>query len=1146
MNLLPLLSLVRAMPAYRQLVEGLLSGPGQRRATVLDAAKPYFLAALHRDLSLPMLIITPRPEGARQLYDQLGEWRGMEGLHLFPELDLLPYEELSPDPATVQERLRGLWALCQKEAAPLVVASATAVMSKTIPYASFSGLSHRLTVGQEVDLFQLWARWQHMGYQPESTVEVPGSIARRGGILDIYSPAEERPARLELVGNRIDSLRLFDPSTQRSLGPVDSVTVIPAREFLIPQGVTGEALLQALGLDDGAPEAANRLRGDIQSLVEGRWFPGQEFYSPLFNDAPLADYLPPNALVVVDKPEQVEAAAADFDAKASEMRRGRLERGELPPGFPVPYFTWKELKTGLNPLRQLSLRSWDIADTESYRLGFAPAPAYGGRTELFTKDAARMLQEGYRVVAVSQQAGRLSELLNENDVPVSPQAGLEKVPPSGSLALIQGSLAGGWWLDRTILLSDAELFGLVKERRLAKRRPVRRFPLTELSPGDYVVHVEHGIARYGGLVQLTLEEREREYLVLEYALGDKLYVPIDQMDRVSRYVGPGGAPPALSRLGSAEWLRTKQRVRKSVGDMARELLSLYAAREVIPGFAFSADTVWQQELEASFPYMETPDQAEAVSQVKRDMEETKPMDRLVCGDVGYGKTEVALRAAFKAVQDGKQVAVLVPTTVLAQQHYNTFRQRLAAFPVRVEMLSRFRSEREQQQVVEGLANGSVDICIGTHRLLQKDVAFKELGLVIIDEEQRFGVAHKERLKQMRREVDVLTLSATPIPRTLHMSLAGVRDMSVMETPPEERLPVKTYVAEYQPSLVRQAILRELERGGQVFFVHNRVHSIGRVARELAELVPEASILVAHGQMPEEELERVMLDFSQRRGDVLVATTIIESGLDLPNVNTLIVRDADRLGLTQLYQLRGRVGRGSHRAYAYFFYSQGKLLTEAAAKRLQTIFQATELGAGFTIAMKDLEIRGAGNLLGAEQSGHIGAVGFDLYTRLLAEAVEELKASLAGERPRARPAQPPPSVDLPLSARIPQDYVPDEATRLALYQRLAGVASLEELAELAQELADRFGPPPAQVSNLLYMVEVKVLACRAGLRGVAREDNQVVLKLGEGNQIDRDWLEGRYGAAVRVGPTQVRLNLKRLGRDWPGVLKEVLGALQGSQ
>ena len=627
--------------------------------------------------------------------------------------------------------------------------------------------------------------------------------------------------------------------------------------------------------------------------------------------------------------------------------------------------------------------------------------------------------------------------------------------------------------------------------------------------------------------------------VLKYAADDKLYVPTDQIDRVNRYIGAGEQPPVLTRLGTQEWTRTKQRAREAAEETAQELLALYATREVMPGFAFSPDTVWQQELEASFPYIETPDQMKAQQQVKDDMEKAKPMDRLVCGDVGYGKTEVAIRAAFKAVMDGKQVAVLVPTTVLAEQHFSTFTQRLGAFPIRIVGLSRFRTAKEQQDILEGLANGSVDICIGTHRLLQKDIVFKELGLLIIDEEQRFGVAHKEHLKRMRQEVDVLTLSATPIPRTLHMSLVGVRDMSTMETPPEDRLPIKTYVAQHDDQIIREAILRELERNGQAFFVHNRVNSIAFIAARLQSLVPEARIATAHGQMPEGELERVMTGFAQGRSNVLVCTTIIESGLDMPNVNTMIVNQADRFGLTQLYQLRGRIGRGANLAYAYFIYEKGKRLTVTAEKRLRTIFEATELGAGFNIALKDLEIRGAGTLLGARQSGHITAVGFSLYCRLLAEAVEEQKAKRAGAE-KAPKHLPPPIIDLPLRAYIPEGYVADLETRLSLYQRLANIDKAEATDDLIKEFSDRFGKLPIEVRNLLYAVRIKIQAAEAGIESISTEDNRIVVRLFEGMRFDKQKLEPFAEAGVKIGLTQLRLNYKKLSNIWQRVLEEMLG------
>jgi len=1101
-NLSCLVPLIKEVPAYGQLIDELVEKAGQRRAVVLGAAQPYLVAALHQELPLPMLVIVPTPEDARRFQEQLLIWCGdQSGIVLLPEPDALPYERLAPDSFTEQQRLQALASLAEAKREPkpdtrfpLVISSAAAVVRKTIPYTEFMAASYTVRPGMRADPLELLARWSSMGYQRVNLVEVPGTMSQRGGILDVYSPHSELPARIEFFGNRVESIRLFDPHTQRSSKPVAWVEVVPAEE--------------AAWSDTGA----------------------------------FIDYLPQDSLVILAEPRDVEASINELDVQASQLRQSQVAKGELLEDAPVPYLTYPELEARLDDVRQrLILTRWSVEESAPYPMDFASAPSYGGQLRSFLEETKKLLQERCRVIIVSHQAARLSELLQEEDIFISPVSYLEHLPPKGSLALVQGSLSEGWIMGgEVVLLTDAEIFGFVKQRRLTKPRPVRRGEfLPELSPGDYAVHVDHGIARFAGITRMQLDEVEREYLTLEYAAGDKLYVPTDQADRVSRYIG-GGEPPALSRLGTQEWARTKQRVKESAREMAQELLTLYAAREVIPGLAFSPDTPWQQELEASFPYIETPDQMEAVQQVKEDMEESKPMDRLVCGDVGYGKTEVALRAAFKAVMDGKQVAMLVPTTVLAQQHFTTFTQRLAAFPIRVEVLSRFRSDKEQQAVLEGLANGSVDICIGTHRLLQKDVAFKDLGLVIIDEEQRFGVAHKEHLKQMRKEVDVLTLSATPIPRTLHMSLVGVRDMSTMETPPEERLPIKTYVSEYNEPLIREAIIRELERNGQIFFVHNRVQSIARLAHRLRELVPEAEIAIAHGQMPEEKLEKTMLDFIQGKIDVLVCTTIIESGLDIPNVNTLIVNEADKLGLAQLYQLRGRVGRGSHRAYAYFLYSRGKHLTPAAGKRLQTIFEATELGAGFRIAMKDLEIRGAGNLLGPEQSGHIAAVGFNLYCQLLAEAVEELKAKQWGvDRAAAGISLAPwPTIDLPLSAYLPEDYVADLTTRLKLYQRLAKVSSVDELRQMREEFRDRFGNLPSVVENLLYMVNLRTLAAQAGMQSISKEDRQIVIRFREGVKIDRRRLEKTW-PGLKVGLTQLRLDMRLLGHKWQRVLEEVV-------
>ncbi len=1143
MNLTCLLPLINEMPGYPQLLAALRKG-GEERLVMLDAAKPYLLASLYQELGLPLLVMVAQPEAAKELQDQLTSWLGDTPIQIFPEADALPYERLTPDPATVQQRIKALSILKgvdSQNKPPLVIVSAPAVAQKTLSPSDFP--CHVISQGMRVDRDKLLAQWRDMGYEFENMVEVPGCFSRRGGILDIYPPSSELPARIELLGNEVESIRLFDPTTQRSLRLVDSIAIVPAREIFSSKGLDPETTLNQLDLSKCHIEARKRFEHEITRLISGEQVDEVEFYAPLFSSGNLIDYLPQEAIIILDQPLQIEEAVKQLDAEARELRAEQTARGELPPNFPLPYLTWEELQTRMKGIeRRLDLWSWQGDwDEVQPAITFSSAPSYGGKLAAFLQDAHEMVKNKRRIIVVSHQARRLSELLEEEDIIAPPLSDIENPPPPGSIALVQGSLAQGWMMDSMTLLTDAELFGFTKKRRRVRRRPIRQAGfLSELAVGDYVVHIEHGIARFGGTTMISLEGAEREYLVLEYAAGDRLYVPADQVDRVGRYIGPSGEPPALTRLGTREWARAKQRVRQAAGELAKELLDLYAAREVIPGFAFALDTTWQEDLEASFPYLETPDQVQAVIEIKEDMERAKPMDRLVCGDVGYGKTEVALRAAFKAVMDGAQVAVLVPTTVLAQQHFATFKERLSAFPINVEVLSRFRSEKEQQEIIAGLKKGTIDICIGTHRLLQKDVAFKNLGLVVIDEEQRFGVEHKEHLKQMRKEVDVLTLTATPIPRTLHMSLSGVRDMSTMETPPEERLPIKTYVAEYDEDLIRKAVLRELDRNGQVFFVHNRVHSIRRIASQVAELLPEAEIAIAHGQMPEEQLEHVMLDFSQGKIDILVCTTIIESGLDIPNVNTLIVNDADRLGLAQLYQLRGRVGRGTNRAYAYFLYARGKLLTPQAQRRLKTIFQATELGAGFRIAMRDLEIRGAGNILGAAQSGHIGAVGFDLYCRVLAEAVEELRAGgIAGER--ALPLQPP-TIDLPLSARIPEDYVSDLDTRLILYQRLAKLGSTRHVDDMAEELEDRFGLILPQVKNLLYAVKVKILALEAGVRSIAVDEGQIVLKMAEGKRVEKALLESALGDGVKAGTNQVRLNIKRLGDRWQETLFQTLQAM----
>jgi transcription-repair coupling factor (superfamily II helicase) len=987
-------------------------------------------------------------------------------------------------------------------------------------------------------------------------VETPGEFARRGGILDIYPATATMPLRIEFFGDTVDNIRQFNPTTQRSLRQMAVFAVTPPYEFPCWNKQHAIAYLRRANREGLRPEIVNELDRDVEYLEQGTYFEGLWLYAPLMQETPagLLDHLPAEALAVLDEPEQVRVAAREVAAQADAVRAELVQTGELSDDFPTTLLPWEGLAGQLGVYPQVGFSIVTPGEeARSLALPFAPLPHYGGRLKEVLDGVAERRARGERVVILSHQAARLKDLLRERGVPPSPER----------LEILPGRLPTAGWAcpeAHLTLLTDTEIFGYAPPRRRPlvhrpRRELFRDDLLQRLQAGAYVVHEDHGIAIYEGLIRLALADGvEREYLHLRYAATDRLYVPIDQVDRVRPYVGAGDGPPALQRLGTGDWERIKTRVSRAVQIMARELLELYAARETARGHAFAPDAPWQSEMEASFPYLETEGQARAVAEVKRDMEAPRPMDRLVCGDVGYGKTEVALRAAFKAVMDSKQVAVLVPTTVLAQQHYHTFCERLSSYPLNVEMLSRFRRPSEQKKILKRLAGGSLDIVIGTHRLLSKDVAFNDLGLVVVDEEQRFGVRHKEHLKQLRHEVDVLTLTATPIPRTLHMSLMGVRDMSVIETPPEERVPIRTYVVPRSDKVIRGAILRELERGGQVYFVHNRVQSIYRVARDLQKLVPEARFIVGHGQLAKGALEKVMVDFISGQYDVLVCTTIIESGLDIPNVNTILIDNAIFLGLAQLYQLRGRVGRGAVRAYAYLLYRPGRELGEAAQRRLEAITEATDLGAGFQVAMRDLEIRGAGNLLGAEQSGHIAAIGFDLYTRLLARAVEEQRttdrepASISrereeGQRERAKLRGPAPvSLDLPLEAYLPPEYIPDDEVRLEMYRQMAEVRTSRQVQEVAKELRDRFGalPPPAE--ELLELLRLRGLALRAGVRDVRHDGQMMIITMPEGVKAAvgevPSWLEQR----LRVRANLVWIDLQGLGRRWLEVLSKVLLSL----
>jgi transcription-repair coupling factor (superfamily II helicase) len=1293
MKLNGLLEYAEQLPEIRAFLSGLEAG--NLPATplgVYHAARPYLTAVLARAMHQPLVVITARTGRARQWVDELRAWLPDEvPVHFFADGDALPYERIPWAPETRQRRLEALVSLLTwkgvsspegpgifaspqpapavgqvsalvnlsarsgplgavgasrgngvQSPAPVVVASARALMQKTLPVREMRAALRPIREGQLFDLNKVLGSWVGWGYEAAAVVEVPGQFSRRGGIVDIWPPNLRKPMRIELLGDAIDSLRSFDPSTQRTVARASEAWIGPASEALPKLGEQMAERIRGLDLSPCHPPARMEYERERTQLLTGTGCRNLEWYIPYLYSQPasLLDYLAETwhgsqtgGWLALDDVAEIMAALGDLESQAEQLAKDLAAAGDLPLGLSVPYFGVETMRKRFEPalerpergqypvitLGNSTLSGWATSETTELGTLFIAGPRFGGQVRAAVADIEQALARGERVIIASRQSPRLADIFRaetlggETRRSIFPVEEVTVLPPPG-LTLVQGVLDEGWLLrspaavsgrspaavsgrspaavsgrspasltggsptspggfterESLWLLTDAELFGWGKPKPRKPLRPRAISPevfFADVSPGDFVVHIEHGIGQFQGLVRMTLDGIEREYLQVDYAQGDRLYLPVHQADRLARYVGAGDAGPSLHRLGTSDWEQVKARAKRAVAEIAGDLLELYAAREVVRGHAFSRDVAWQAELEASFPYVETEDQLVAVEAVKHDMERARPMDRLICGDVGYGKTEVALRAAFKAIMDGKQVAILVPTTVLAQQHYTNFTRRLAAFPVNVAMLSRFQTPAQQDRTVAGLANGSMDLVVGTHRLLSNDVSFKDLGLLIVDEEQRFGVTHKERIKQMRTEVDVLTLTATPIPRTLHMSLTGVRDLSTIETPPEDRLPIKSFVGDFDDNLIRQAVLREMDRNGQVYFVHNRVQGIEQMAARVGKIVPEARIAIGHGQMRERDLSSVMLAFAEGEYDILVCTSIIESGLDIPNANTIIINRADQFGLAQLYQLRGRVGRSAVRAYAYFLVDKYKILAEDSRRRLEAIQEASELGAGFRIAMQDLEIRGAGELLGARQHGHIAAVGFDLYIRLLTQAVQEARErtsdSIAGSSvtlPAARdsgawsgwdrPIPPAVTLDLNLPGRIPEDYVPEAALRLNLYRRLASLTDLEAIEDIAHELADRFGPIPEQVQNLLYIVRVKVLAISAGVEAINQEEGQFLIKCTALEALDRPALQERVlaqGVPARIARRGVWLEVRAddLWReDLVGTLETIRQATTG--
>ncbi|MFG2285993.1 transcription-repair coupling factor [Streptomyces sp. NPDC048595] len=1155
MSLTGLLDAVVRDPALAEAVQA--AADGHRPHVDLvgpTAARPFAVAALARDTKRPVLAVTATGREAEDLAAALRSLMPAGEEHRvveFPSWETLPHERLSPRSDTVGRRLAVLRRLAHPRQDDPTAGPVSVVVApiRSVLQPQVKGLGDlepvSLRTGQSADLEAVVDGLAAAAYARVELVEKRGEFAVRGGILDVFPPTEEHPLRVEFWGDDVEEIRYFKVADQRSLEVAEhGLWAPPCRELLLTEDVR----TRAAALAEQHPELGELLG----KIAEGIAVEGMESLAPVLVDDMelLLDVLPEGAMAVVCDPERVRTRAADLVATSQEFlqaswaatamsgtdevrsvtggggRRAGAGGGAAP--IDVGAASLWGIADVRDRARELGMMWWSVSpfaadedlaagDGDTLKLGMHAPETYRGDTQRALADTKQWLADGWRTVYLTEAHGpaaRTVEVLGGEGIAARLDAGLAEITPA-VVHVACGSLDNGF-IDPSLklaVLTETDLSGQKAAGKDAARMPARRRktidPLT-LQAGDFIVHEQHGVGRYIEMVQRTVQGATREYLLVEYAPakrgqpGDRLYIPTDQLEQVTKYVG--GEAPTLHRLGGADWTKTKARAKKAVKEIAADLIKLYSARMAAPGHTFGPDTPWQRELEDAFPYAETPDQLTTIAEVKEDMEKSVPMDRLICGDVGYGKTEIAVRAAFKAVQDGKQVAVLVPTTLLVQQHYGTFTERYGQFPVNVRALSRFQTDTEAKAVLEGLRDGSVDLVIGTHRLFSSETKFKDLGLVIVDEEQRFGVEHKEQLKKLRANVDVLTMSATPIPRTLEMAVTGIREMSTITTPPEERHPVLTFVGPYEQKQIGAAIRRELLREGQVFYIHNRVESIDRAAARLREIVPEARIQTAHGQMGESQLEQVVVDFWEKKFDVLVSTTIVESGIDISNANTLIVERGDNFGLSQLHQLRGRVGRGRERGYAYFLYPPEKPLTETAHERLATIAQHTEMGAGMYVAMKDLEIRGAGNLLGGEQSGHIAGVGFDLYVRMVGEAVADYRASLEGGAEEEPPLEV--KIELPVDAHVPHDYAPGERLRLQAYRAIASASSEEDIAAVREELTDRYGKLPEPVENLLLVAGLRMLARACGVSDITLQ-----------------------GANIRFGPVELResqeLRLKRL-------------------
>ncbi|MEW6051502.1 MAG: transcription-repair coupling factor [Candidatus Zixiibacteriota bacterium] len=1118
----------RKYPPYVELINR-INGGSPPRVTVTGlagSADALLIHSLGLDSPRPILVAAPSSENAHDLYEDLAFLGGEEKVALFPSRQILPYDFRAPVGEVIGRRIATLSSLLNGTM-PVVVAPVRALMEPTMPKELLADGRIELVVGRETDIDELTERLVRLGFHRVSVVEEVGDFARRGGLIDFFTPGSSAPVRIEFYGDEIDTIREFDVGSQRTLAQIQRVQILPKREV----AVTQESIEEQLGLlpEEDADYIRSRYLNDPE-------LPGLEWLSLLFGhkQSSLLDYFPENGLIITLGEESIRSEAESIMAEADALQdrlKSRLSR--LP--APDEYYTVPDkLIARLDQHQVIDQVPFRGGKSEVISFGCHPHPALNARLDLLGKTCAEydQLSLTYFLATDNEgQASRLSELI------------AEKVPSEHRPVIEVANLRGGFECrDAGVaILTDHELFSRY-HRRIRKKRFREGVAITDyssLNQGDFVVHTDFGIARYLGLTTLHVDGRHRDCLLLQYDGTDRLYVPIEEFNRVSKYSGKDSAP-SLTKLGGPGWEKLKEKTKKAIADMAADLIKLYAERKTASGCAFGEDSVWLKQLEASFPYDETPDQQKAIDDVKRDMAEERPMDRLVCGDVGYGKTEVAIRAAFKAMDAGKQVAVLVPTTILAQQHFNTFTDRLREYPFKISMLSRFRTRSEQTQAAKDLGDGRVDLVIGTHRLLSDDVNFKDLGLLVIDEEHRFGVKHKEKLRQLKASVDTLAMTATPIPRTLQMSLMGARDMSLINTSPKDRLPIITEIVDFDPAIIATAIRREIDRGGQVFFLHNRVQTIEAMHHYLSKLLPKVEIAVAHGQMHERSLEGIMLAFLAKRYDVLLCTSIIESGLDIPSANTIIINRADRFGLAQLYQIRGRVGRSARRAYAYLITPPVKLLTQDAIKRLRALEAHSDLGAGFALAMRDLEIRGAGTILGARQSGFIEEVGFDLYNRLLEEAVAELKGQEIVRLPDTK-------LELDVEIYLPDDYVNDRQQKVDIYRRLADSKNLDEVEKIRDEVTDRFGRPPQSAVYLFDATAVKIAAALLEVEKVRLRSGVATILFLEARRLTRNEVESfRRGTDCPMefsltGQPRITINLMAIAeQDRLSHLRGVLG------